>query len=218
MPIRPNTKRIKSMPLMEIGKKNVFWFQWFIWPYYSGYFAYAHIICQAGFENGCKPPTTGTDNTVSQKFSISECKLNCNLHHAFKEDLVCWILLMLKNCFSESSFGCSEKCVFLRLFLKSEQHMPWEGLYFGSSWFICCFWYSGPSVTPEWFFCLWSWGHCIVFAWIVPWKQGTVCCYRWITIWTNGPSVWCPAGLCPWSSIVYSVHWYTCFSYGSSWS
>ena len=27
-----------------------------------------------------------------------------------------------------------------------------------------------------------------------------------------------PAGLCPWSSNVYSVHWYTCFSSGSSWS
>ena len=30
--------------------------------------------------------------------------------------------------------------------------------------------------------------------------------------------VWCPAGLCPWSSIVYSVHWYACFSSGSPYS
>ena len=56
---------------------------------------------------------------------------------------------------------------------------------FGSSWFVRYFPYSGPSVTPKWFFWLWSWGHCIVFAWILPWKQGTVCGNRWITIWTN---------------------------------
>ena len=51
-----------------------------------------------------------------------------------------------------------------------EQHMPWEGLPFGFSWFVGCFRYSGSLVTSKLFFWLWSLVHCIVFAWILTLK------------------------------------------------